>query len=533
MVDPVGVIESAKNESCAFNNLNGFKTKKIEIQKFLQDEKIHVFGIAETFLKNNQKIVIDDYKWVGKNRIKKEKGGIGFLISDHVNVVDDNLFDSRNDDLERMWVKLKFANMNKHVFVAVTYFPNEGVDPILCDEMYNKLLSEVLKIESEEGDGKPHILITGDMNGRIGDKIPFGDPVRNSNGNRLLNFSDDADLTITNCTKMCFGKITWQRGAQKSTIDYLLGSQTLMSQVRKMTVDEEGNFHFGSDHNVLILNVKPDKLVQVPTLNSTNSKGIVWKIGRNQDWYCYQNELSNEFSEWNAESFHDANSLWTSWKSKLINAATNTIGVKKGNNNKKNFAYDEDVKLAINERKAANKNHRVWLKSKNRDKSEGDRLWEIYKDKKESAKKLVRQKAMQKRFNDSIEISKKGGPGCRDFWKNLRGNKNCKNDLNCLRIPNTNDITYDKKVMNQSIMHYFQTLGKMNLNLNGQLKDDRVYNMDETYCFKTKDELYNASYQNDNLDVQVNDFEFSLDEVKEAITQCKNNKSPGLAGSNS
>ena len=45
----------------------------------------------------------------------------------------------------------------------------------------------------------------------------------------------------------------------------------------------------------------------------------------------------------------------------------------------------------------------------------------------------------------------------------------------------------------------------MNLNLNGQLKDDRVYNMDETYCFKTKDELYNASYQNDNLDVQVND----------------------------
>ena len=34
-----------------------------------------------------------------------------------------NFFDSRNDDLERMWVK--FANMNKHEFVAVTYFPNK------------------------------------------------------------------------------------------------------------------------------------------------------------------------------------------------------------------------------------------------------------------------------------------------------------------------------------------------------------------------------------------------------------------------
>ena len=56
----------------------------------------------------------------------------------------------------------------------------------------------------KDGDSKPHILITGDMNGRIGDKIPFGDPVRN---NRLLDFSDDADLTIINCTKMCFCKI--------------------------------------------------------------------------------------------------------------------------------------------------------------------------------------------------------------------------------------------------------------------------------------------------------------------------------------
>ena len=53
-----------------------------------------------------------------------------------------------------------------------------------------------------------------------------------------------------------------------------------MSQVRKMTVDEEGNFDFGSDHNVLILYVKPDELVQVPTLNSTDSKDIVLTLRR-------------------------------------------------------------------------------------------------------------------------------------------------------------------------------------------------------------------------------------------------------------
>ena len=40
--------------------------------------------------------------------------------------------------------------------------------------------------------------------------------------------------------------------------DYILGSHSIMGKVRKMVVDEEGNYHMGSDHNVLILNVKGD-----------------------------------------------------------------------------------------------------------------------------------------------------------------------------------------------------------------------------------------------------------------------------------
>ena len=52
-----------------------------------------------------------------------------------------------------------------------------------------------------------------------------------------------------------------------------------MSQVRKMTVDEEGNFHFGSDHNVLILNIKQDKLVQVQLLIPPIRKALSGKLG--------------------------------------------------------------------------------------------------------------------------------------------------------------------------------------------------------------------------------------------------------------
>ena len=70
--------------------------------------------------------------------------------------------------------------------------------------LYNQLLSEVIHI-LDNGD-ESQILIMGDMNAPIGDKIPNGDPVRNSDGIRFLQFTEASysNLTILNCTKQCF-----------------------------------------------------------------------------------------------------------------------------------------------------------------------------------------------------------------------------------------------------------------------------------------------------------------------------------------
>ena len=40
----------------AFNNVNGYKSKKIEIKQFLHNEKIQLFALAETFLTSDQGI---------------------------------------------------------------------------------------------------------------------------------------------------------------------------------------------------------------------------------------------------------------------------------------------------------------------------------------------------------------------------------------------------------------------------------------------------------------------------------------------
>ena len=37
--------------------------------------------MTETLLKNNEKVNVQDFKWIGLNRQNKDGGGIGFLIN--------------------------------------------------------------------------------------------------------------------------------------------------------------------------------------------------------------------------------------------------------------------------------------------------------------------------------------------------------------------------------------------------------------------------------------------------------------------
>ena len=47
------------------------------------------------------------------------------------------------------------------------------------------------------------------------------------------------------------GKWTWQDGKKRSVLDYVLASQGIADSVTQMTVDDEGWFDIGSDHNLM------------------------------------------------------------------------------------------------------------------------------------------------------------------------------------------------------------------------------------------------------------------------------------------
>jgi exonuclease III len=326
----------------------------------MKDENIQVFGIAETFLKSDEPNNLDgSYNWYGKNRINKGGGGIGFIIDKGITIVDDNALNSKLDDYERLWIKV-CLNTGRIMYIAVTYFPVEGSDPDGADALYNQLLSEIIRIEDCE-DEDPDILIMGDMNGRIGSEIPYGDPILNYNGKRLLHFAEDSDLTILNCTRHCIGKITWSRGNQQSTIDYMLCSNNLVKHVKRLLVDEDRHYGLGSDHNVLLLTLNNKSALNKTKTKTNSNKKIVWDI-KDKDFTAYQNQVGIHFIDWDTNSFDNPDSLWDSWKHKVISAASKGLGVKEVKS-KCNSWFNNDIDQAIKDRRNAAGLHRKWVKA--------------------------------------------------------------------------------------------------------------------------------------------------------------------------
>jgi len=523
-----------------FNNTRGCKSKLYEIKKLCYENNFNVFGMAETFHTKNDNLLVNGYSFVGKDResqtkdrvkkhdgqtiknsknrnLKKGGGGVGFLIKNDVTIINDNVCNSKEDDYERLWVKIRYNNVA--FYCAVAYFPVEGANPNLTNELHNQILSEVLQIN--DSDDNAHFVIMGDFNGKIGSYIPDGDPVINYNGQALLNFAEDSNTTILNCTKLCSGRWTWSRNDQRSILDYFLVSDNVLSTVKEMVVNDSGSQNIGSDHDIMYMKLN-FSVNNDANKNDKNSNGrVYWDIKQNHDFSNFQTCIENVFQDFNVDDTQNANTIWLSWKTRLLHAAHESIGVKKFNGNQKPW-YDKDIDQAIKKRQQSNQRHRQYLKSGENNKDVQDSLWNDYRSKQKDVKKLIREKAMQKRIDKCINISKKGGKSCKDFWKILKGPTQ-KDNLQVLKIPNSGVTTDDKNTIKTTVYQYWNTLGKMSLNLKG----DEIMNTKELVN-KLK---MSHSHHDNNLNITkpiLDQINFSIEDVAEVIRQSKGDKSPGI-----
>lgn len=421
---------SSQEINIGFLNMQGGRTQR-KWEEIAMDSKIseiNVMCLTETHLKDGEQIPDqEDWSWEGVNRKGKEKkgGGIGMLIQT------ENSTEVIKKCEEHMWCKV---NIGEEFYIVGTVYMATG--NTRETELWNEKISECIHKDiweiNQKMNGNIPIIIGGDFNAHI---IEFGGR-EDKNGTLLKQMCEMNCLNMGNLLPECEGKITWQRGSQRTTIDYVLLNDIATRMLKKISIDEDGLWSVGSDHNRILV-----------TLNTCTQK--------EQEEKNTEEELEREL--WNLEegnlekfkikmeSFAQKNNGKATYEQlvKVINeVALQTIKRKKVGGKKCIFQpkkwWDQEVKDAIKIRKKYCKSHRKAIKEGNTS-EEVNEKWETYSKQKEITKQLIAKKIREMNKKIETEIKSAGRGAGKKFWNYIKGKK--KKEKTCpIRLKNKQGV---------------------------------------------------------------------------------------------
>ena len=267
-------------------------------QNNILSKACHIFAITETLLKDNEKINIQHFKWIGLSRKNKDGGGIVFLINKSI-IKTCTIEPSLNKTIEFMSIKLNLTN-NESMMACLYYGKQESRSTKKESENEFNQISTYTK---NGVDNSSYVLILGDFNAKIGnDKagIKNGDRIISRNGFLLMNMITMQHLQLINSVPCCMGKwtsVNTCNNNEKSIIDYGLCNSKLTSMISKVIIDEpqeyklKGRKH--SDHNTSIIDINT-KTKHLEMVGKS-----AWKINEKTDWKKCKELMQNKIQNYN------------------------------------------------------------------------------------------------------------------------------------------------------------------------------------------------------------------------------------------
>src|SRR5437867_289909 len=175
--------------------------------------------------------------------------------------------------------------------LTLQYASQVGRSTVEKEEFLQSLSKMVAEIGQEE-----FVVIGGDMNGHVGEKVDGyegvhggkGYGVRNTEGEMLLEFADAMKLVVLNTwfTKSESKKVTYDSGGHKTVVDYMLVRRCDLAKVTDINVI--GTEECVKQHKLLVCKIDLHESVKEMKKKF---------VGRHKVWRLRETEIRKDFAE--------------------------------------------------------------------------------------------------------------------------------------------------------------------------------------------------------------------------------------------
>lgn len=218
-------------------NTCGLWHKSEEIKQLLEENRIDILGVSETYLgTNDQAPKIRGYKWYGDNGTRKERG-VGIYIKERIY----ETVKIATEDSEGRITAINCQGLT----ILETYSPVDCSSKEVKENYHRNLTTLLAKIMTKTN----KVILMGDFNAHI---TGFASEKTNSNGKMLLNTINATGMILLEINEFTF----LGRNGRPTCIDYFAITDTLKKHASKITTIK--NTITNSDHLPILLALETD-----------------------------------------------------------------------------------------------------------------------------------------------------------------------------------------------------------------------------------------------------------------------------------
>ena len=298
-----------------------------------------------------------------------------------------------------------------------------------------------------EGEG---VLVLGDFNGHLG---YLGYQEENKNGKIVNNFIDRHDLILLNCDERCEGTFTWERGEQRSAIDFVMANEVMYRRFLGMKIDENREVTEVSDHCVVDTHLRIE-------MKGRQLEGKEW---HEAEYFKFTEERGERFRTGVEEELAVVGDGSIETLNNIVkNVAERTLKAKYRRKIESNGKIEQPwmthrVREEIKKRRKLNKEHRNWGRVEGREEA-----WSRYVTQKNKAAQLIAGEMRQ--YEERLAEEIKSGNRGKDLWERinkLRGKETKREEL---KIYDTEGKILAEEEMREKARDFWQGIYTMHPN---------------------------------------------------------------------